>query len=106
MHPRFSRGLLTVVCALFAVGRASLLLAAPTPQPGDIVLFAKNAAPVAGAWKLVADASAAGGTRIGNPDAGTAKLAAAAAAPASYFELTFTPEAGKAYRLWIRGKAD
>jgi endonuclease/exonuclease/phosphatase family metal-dependent hydrolase len=29
----------------------------------------------------------------------------AAASPASYFELTFTPQAGRAYHLWIRSKA-
>jgi len=41
-----------------------------------------------------------------NPDAGAAKLATPLAAPANYFELTFTPQAGVGYRLWIRGRAD
>jgi hypothetical protein len=41
-----------------------------------------------------------------NPDQGVAKLAAAAAAPGSYFELTFSADAGRPYRLWVRGKAD
>ena len=82
----------------------------PTTQPpatgtGDIVLWAKNAINITGAWSLVNDATAAGGVRIANPDAGAAKLATAAAAPASYFDLSFTPETGKQYRLWIRGKA-
>jgi endonuclease/exonuclease/phosphatase family metal-dependent hydrolase len=72
---------------------------------GDIVLYAKNATKVAGAWSLVNDATAAGGVRMTNPDAGVAKLAAAAAAPASYFDLSFVAETGRAYRLWIRGKA-
>jgi endonuclease/exonuclease/phosphatase family metal-dependent hydrolase len=82
----------------------------PTTQPpatgsGDIVLWAKHATNITGAWSLVNDATAAGGVRIANPDAGAAKLAAAAAAPASYFELPFTAETGRRYRLWIRGKA-
>ena len=37
---------------------------------------------------------------------GGAKLAAPLAAPSNYFELTFTADAGRPYRLWIRGKAD
>jgi endonuclease/exonuclease/phosphatase family metal-dependent hydrolase len=82
----------------------------PTTQPpaagtGDIVLWAKNAINITGAWSLVNDATAAGGVRIANPDAGVAKLATAAVAPASYFDLSFSPETGKQYRLWIRGKA-
>ena len=40
------------------------------------------------------------------PDAGAAKVATAAAAPTNYFELTFNADAGKAYRLWIHGRAD
>ena len=82
----------------------------PTPAPvpansGDIVLYAKNARTITGAWALVDDATAAGGVRIANPDAGVPKLTVAAAAPASYFELPFTAESGRPYRLWIRGKA-
>jgi len=69
------------------------------------VLWARNATNITGAWSLVNDTTAAGGVRISNPDAGAAKLASAAAAPASYFELPFTAETGKQYRLWIRGKA-
>jgi hypothetical protein len=58
------------------------------------------------AWSLVADASAAGGSRMFNPDAAAAKLTVALASPANYFELTFQAEAGVAYHLWMRGKAD
>jgi hypothetical protein len=71
----------------------------------DIVLYATEATRVAGAWSLVADPSAAGGARMSNPDANAAKLAAALAGPANYFELTFQAEAGVAYHLWLRGKA-
>jgi endonuclease/exonuclease/phosphatase family metal-dependent hydrolase len=72
---------------------------------GDIVLHARSATAKVGAWSLVSDTTAADGVRIANPDAGQPKVASAAASPANYFELTFTPEAGKAYHLWIRGKA-
>ncbi|MFL5638298.1 MAG: Ig-like domain-containing protein, partial [Gemmatimonadaceae bacterium] len=73
---------------------------------GEIVLYAKNATLVAGNWTRVADAQAAGGTRLWNPDAGVPKLTTALASPANYFELRFNAEAGKPYRMWIRGRAD
>jgi putative Ig domain-containing protein/endonuclease/exonuclease/phosphatase family protein len=82
---------------------------APTPAPatpGDIVLYAKNATTIAGAWVRVNDATAAGGVRLANPDAGAPKLASASTSPASYFELPFMAAPGQAYRLWIRGKAE
>ena len=72
---------------------------------GDIVLYAKRATIVGSAWSPVNDTTAAGGVRISNPDAGAAKLAAPFASPASYFEVPFKAETGRAYRLWIRGKA-
>jgi phosphatidylserine/phosphatidylglycerophosphate/cardiolipin synthase-like enzyme len=77
-----------------------------TAGPGDIILYASRAPVVQGAWRLAADASAAAGSRLGIPDAGTAKVAIASPDPADYFELTFNAEAGRAYRLWIRGRAD
>ena len=76
-----------------------------SPPDGDIVLYARRANRIAGAWQLVSDASAAGGAAMTNPNANLAKLTAPVAAPASYFELTFTPAAGRAYRLWLRGRA-
>lgn len=73
---------------------------------GEIVLYAKNARLAGGNWQVVADPQAAGGARAWNPDASMPKLLAAQAMPASYLELTFDAEAGRAYRLWIRGRAD
>jgi phosphatidylserine/phosphatidylglycerophosphate/cardiolipin synthase-like enzyme len=77
-----------------------------TVAADDIVLYASTAGTVRGNWVDVADSSAAGGVRLRNPDAGAAKITTASASPATYFELTFTAEAGKPYRLWIRGRAD
>ena len=75
----------------------------PPPAPSDIVLYAKRAAPLVGAWSFVADGTAAGATRIANPDAGAPKILTPTAAPASYFELPFSAAAGVPYRLWVRG---
>jgi hypothetical protein len=69
------------------------------------VLYAGKAATIAGAWSAVADSTAAGGVRLSNPDTGAAKIITALASPVDYFEMTFTAEAGRPYRLWIRGKA-
>jgi hypothetical protein len=74
--------------------------------PGEIVLYSRDATSVTGNWQMVADSTAAGGIRIWNADAGLAKLNAALAQPADYFELTFDVEAGVAYRVWLRGRAD
>ena len=72
----------------------------------EIVLYAADATRIAGTWSRVSDASAAGGTRVRNPDAAAPKLLVALASPVNYFELTFQAEAGVAYHLWMRGKAD
>lgn len=79
------------------------------PPPGttpEVVLYAARASTMSGAWRVVADSSAAGGQRIAHPDARAARVASPMSQPLDYFELTFTADAGKPYRLWIRGKAD
>ena len=53
----------------------------------------------------MADGTAAGGSRISNPDAGAPKRSTALANPTDYFEMTFNAQAGTNYRLWMRGKA-
>jgi hypothetical protein len=78
----------------------------PPVAPGEIVLYARDASTRTGNWQIVADATAAGGARIWNPDAGLPKLGTALAQPVDYFELTFTAEAGVPYRVWLRGRAD
>jgi hypothetical protein len=71
-----------------------------------VVLYASEASVRVGNYSVVADSTAAGGSRIHNPDAGASKLSNALASPASYFEMTFSAQAGTAYRLWVRGKAE
>jgi regulation of enolase protein 1 (concanavalin A-like superfamily) len=58
-----------------------------------------------GNWSSLADGSAAGGSALQNPDHGAAKIAPALASPANYFETTFTAQAGTAYHLWVRMRA-
>ena len=99
---RFTR----LTCALVAAASLTTLTAASAAAQSEIVLHAKNASAVSGAWQSVGDASAAGGARMWNPDRGAAKLSTPYAYPSDYFELTFNAEAGRAYRLWLRGKAD
>jgi hypothetical protein len=71
---------------------------------GEVVLYAA-ASTQTSAWNAIADSTAAGGSRLFNPDAAAPKLATAQAAPGRYFELQFNADAGIDYRLWIRGKA-
>ena len=59
-----------------------------------------------GAWIREANASAAGQIALHNPDSGAAKVTTASSSPANYFDITFNANAGTAYRLWIRGRAD
>jgi hypothetical protein len=78
--------------------------AAPAPSANDIVLSAAEA-PVKPGWSVVADGTAAGGSRLANADAGAPKKSAPLANPTQYFEMTFNAAAGTNYRLWLRGKA-
>ncbi|HUE83077.1 MAG TPA: endonuclease/exonuclease/phosphatase family protein [Pyrinomonadaceae bacterium] len=71
----------------------------------EVVLYASQAPVKVGNWSSVSDSTAAGGARLTNPDAGLAKITTPAANPSSYAEFTFSASSGKAYRLWIRGKA-
>ena len=90
-------------------GAAASSIAVPITVSGssidEIVLHAAVQPQIAGAWVVTADATAASGARLQNPDAAAPKLITPFAAPTQAFDLTFNAEAGKAYRLWLRGKA-
>jgi hypothetical protein len=79
--------------------------ALPPPSSNDIVLWAGEAPVRVGNWFIDDDASAAGGKRISNPDAGAPKKQQPLANPTDYFEMTFNAQAGVNYRIWIRSKA-
>ena len=77
----------------------------PLPPGCEVVLYASQAPVRVGRWNVVSDATAAGGQSLSNPDAGAAKLATPSAQPFDYFEMSFYAVSGRAYRLWMRGKA-
>ena len=78
---------------------------APDPSAdGGIVLYASKAPVVSGNWQPVTDMTAANDMRLESANEG-AVVKKPLAAPLDYFELTFSAEAGRPYRLWIRGKA-
>lgn len=90
------------VCAVTLL----LLPRAVATAPADVILRASTGAITGTAWRIVSDATAAGGARLASPNAGAAKIGAPLASPASYVELTFTAEAGTPYRLWLRMQAE
>src|SRR4051812_7595126 len=72
----------------------------------EIVLHTHTASASAGSFRIDLDSGAAGGASEHHPDAGAPKVANPLSAPANYFDMTFNADAGKAYRLWVRAKAD
>ena len=86
--------------------------AAEVPQPPtapdsrlEVVLRAAEEVQIFGDWEVVADATAAAGARLQNPNRHAPKLTAPLAEPPGYVELSFEAVGGVPYRLWIRGKA-
>ncbi|HXG91540.1 MAG TPA: endonuclease/exonuclease/phosphatase family protein [Blastocatellia bacterium] len=100
----FDQFLCGVLCVLMAV-MGLVPMTASAQSASDIVLYATDASVKSG-WNVVADSTAAGGARLANPNLGAAKLSAPLANPSNYFDLTFSAQAGTAYRLWIRAKAE
>ncbi|HVI69916.1 MAG TPA: hypothetical protein VM656_00340, partial [Pyrinomonadaceae bacterium] len=82
-----------------------LILSVRNSSAQEIVLYASQAPVKVGNWSSVADSTAAGGSRLVNPDAGAGKIVTPLANPSSYAELTFSAMGGIPYRIWIRGKA-
>jgi hypothetical protein len=93
-----------------ALALAALVIVAPVARhtgaaASDVILLAASAPVRHGNWSAVADATAAGGSRMASTDTGAPKIVTPLASPAHYVELTFTASAGTPYRLWMRGKA-
>lgn len=82
---------------------------APPPPAGatTVVLWTAGipSGNVHGNWTRIADATAAGGAALQNPDAGKTKIAPALASPANYFEATFSALGNVPYHVWIRMRA-
>ena len=75
------------------------------PTTSEIVLH-MTAAETHGAWVKQANSGAASGIVVRHPDAGAPKVVTMPVPAVNYFELAFDAEAGRPYRLWIRGTAD
>jgi len=71
----------------------------------DLVLYASEAARRAGSWRVVPDSTAAGGSRLEQPNVGAAQITTPLAAPTHYVEYPVVVEAGVPYHLWLRGTA-
>ncbi len=83
----------------------------PMPAPaatGTTVLWTADipSSSVFGNWTVLADATAAGGSTLSNPNSGQWKISPALAAPVNYFETTFSATAGVAYHVWLRMRAE
>lgn len=72
----------------------------------EVVIYAAKAATVSGAWRVVSDATAAGRARIWHPNVPGSGTLPPQAAPRHYFEFPVWVQAGRPYRLWVRGQAD
>ncbi len=72
----------------------------------EVVVYGAQATRIAGNYRVVADAAAAGGYALANPNKNAAKVLTAVANPASFAEFTFFAEANRPYHLWVRGRAD
>ncbi|MFL6213220.1 MAG: PKD domain-containing protein [Blastocatellia bacterium] len=88
-----------------ASSAVTISITAPPLSSENTVLYASEAPVRVGNWRVVSDQTAAGGACISNPDRSVSKVANASANPADYFEMTFDAQAGTAYHLWVRGRA-
>ena len=79
-----------------------------TPPPAaDIVLYASDVAASnrRGAWQVLTDATAAGGSALANADAGTSTPNAPSPVAADSFDATFQAPGGVPYHVWVRMRA-
>jgi hypothetical protein len=91
----------------YDVGAYERVVSGTSPQPGssaEVVLHAWRAPVTVGNWQPVSDPTAAGGWRMASMDVGAGEVKLRDASN-DYFEMTFNAEQGRAYRLWLRGRA-
>jgi hypothetical protein len=73
--------------------------------PGDIVFYVWKAPTRAGGFRVVADATAAGGSRLEHPNLNAPRITTPLASPSTYVDFPVTVRANTPYHLWVRGKA-
>jgi hypothetical protein len=86
----------------------SFTTAAAPPPPTDIVIYASDLTAAnlhGGSWSLASDATSPNSTKVSTSDTGIANTAGPVASPAQYVDITFNANAGVAYTLWIRVRA-
>jgi hypothetical protein len=76
----------------------------PPGAVDDVVRYAADAGLVTGHWQRVIDTTAAGGARLWHPNENASAIAAQGS-PTHYFEVSVNVEAGRPYRLWLRGRS-
>ena len=82
----------------------------PPPPPtsgGDVVIYASDVPSTGrrGTWQTASDSASPGGVKLTTSNTGVANTSSALASPRDYVDVTFTAEAGKAYRIWLRLRA-
>ena len=90
-----------------AVSTISVNVANTTSAAATVVLWTSTVgtADIHGNWQILADATAAGGAALIEPDVAAARISPALASPADYFEATFPATSGIPYHLWVRLRA-
>lgn len=91
---------LVSACSIALLSALSPALASAT----EIIIRASNVTTLRGNWHLADDATAAGGQYLASNDNGWSNTSAASAAPADYFEASFSAPAGS-YHVWLRLRA-
>ncbi|HEY1912072.1 MAG TPA: hypothetical protein VGG73_14195, partial [Vicinamibacterales bacterium] len=73
----------------------------------EVVIYASDIpqSNLHGVWAKVSDASAAGGIKLADPDAGAPVVNAPLSAPVDYVDATFQAVGGTRYRVWLRMQA-
>jgi regulation of enolase protein 1 (concanavalin A-like superfamily) len=79
----------------------------PPPAAGNIVIYASDVPASArhGLWQTAADSTSPSGVKLVTSDTGVSNTDSPLAFPAHYFDVSFSPEAGTPYRVWVRMKA-
>jgi acid phosphatase type 7 len=95
------------LAACVTIAALSPLLSQPheTFAAADIVLYAAEAPRRGGSWRIVPDATAAGGNRLEHPNLNAARIVMPLASPTHFVEYQVIVEAGVPYHLWMRGRA-
>ncbi|MCU1385943.1 MAG: hypothetical protein JWL71_4640 [Acidobacteria bacterium] len=81
----------------------------PTPTGPDtttVVVYPAKGTVTGGNWQVKADATAAGGSAVWNPNANQTKISPALVSPGGYVEAKFEATKGTPYHVWVRMKAE